>query len=79
MSNKETVCEDVCNIPKERSILSSIDYPTEYTFDKIKIKYPLTTGDKILQSLNSPSEQRKTIDTQEEAITFWQRLVSWFV
>jgi hypothetical protein len=79
MSNKNAVCEDVCSIPKERSILSSVNYPAEYTFDKIKITYPLTSEDKILRSLSPPSEQTKTTDMQVEANTFWQRLVSWFV
>lgn len=70
-NNKNDVCEKVCQVPKDMSILSSLEYKNDYTFDKIKINLP---GEDEQQTVFVP------LPTNEnpQAPTLIQKIASWF-
>ncbi len=79
-NKKDSVCQDVCNIPKEQSILSSIEYKGDYTFDKVKINYPLETDYLVAdtaQDKTITNAQDKT-STPIETQSWLQKITSWF-
>jgi hypothetical protein len=76
-NNKNDVCQSVCKVPPEQSLLSALKYNSEYTFDKIKIKYPY---DDLPPLLEKQSSDKQYIDMQQpvETQTFIQKIASWF-
>ncbi len=71
-NNTNAVCENVCQIPKDMSILSALEYKSNYTFDKIKIKLP---GDDEQQPVFEPVPA----NDNPQAPTFIQKIASWFI
>lgn len=79
-NKKDSVCEDVCKIPKEQSILSSIEYNDNYTFDKVKINYQVD-NEVPLGKDNVQKNPPRVIDIPDPTVTksWYERIVSWFV
>jgi hypothetical protein len=77
-NNKDIVCENVCKIPKESSILSQVQYKGEYTFDKVKINYPWDTD--YLATDNAEDTTTTDVSTIApiETQSWLQKIVSWF-
>lgn len=78
-NNKDNVCENVCKIPKEDSIISQVEYKNNYTFDKIKINYPLETDYLIKATTQDKTTSNASNTTTEETQSWWQKITSWFV
>lgn len=80
--NKDSVCENVCKIPKEQSLLTPIDYKGNYTFDSIKIRYPLD-DETLMMDTTLDTQPNKGVDAviplSNENKSWFQRIASWFV
>lgn len=84
-NDKDAMCESVCNVPRDKSVISKLEYKDNYTFDKVKVKYSIdedttdiiTNSNTVVSSTATPSPN--TYSSSSEGNTLLQRFLSIFV